>query len=95
MFFEDGVHSAAQISDALAMDDAHLENSALPARVQVFEHQVFDLSGLERVQIQHAINGKLDGLVHISKLLPFCQRERIDSDRRLGLKQPHHNALHH
>jgi hypothetical protein len=31
------------------------------------------------VQVQHAINRKLDGLFHVSRLLPFYERERIDS----------------
>ena len=63
---QDRVDGAAQIADALAVNDPHLEDAALPARRQVVRHQVLDLARTERVQVQHAVNGQLDGLVHRS-----------------------------
>jgi hypothetical protein len=58
------MHSPAEMPDPFAMDNAHLENSAFFARRQVIEHKVLYLAGLKRMQIQHAINRKLDRLVH-------------------------------
>ena len=63
---EDRVDGTPQVADAFAMNDPHLEDAAFPARRQVVGHQVFDLARFERVQVQHAVNGQLDGLVHRS-----------------------------
>jgi hypothetical protein len=94
MFLKDAVDGAPQIADAFAVDDAHLENSALLASCQIIEHELLYLARLEGVQVQHAINWKLDGLIHKPKIHRFSGRERIDSDPFIGLKQSHRNALH-
>ena len=79
MFLQNGVNGAAQIPNPFAVNDAHLENPSLLTLRQIVQHQVFHLAWLECVQIEHAINRKLDGLIHISRLLPFGLRESIDS----------------
>src|SRR6266566_2400167 len=63
---EHGVHGAPQISDAFSMNDADLEDAAFLAGGQVLRDEFFYLARLESVQVQHAVNGKLDRLVHRS-----------------------------
>ena len=64
MFGEDRVDGALEIANAFAVNDPHLENASLLARREVVHDEVFDLARTERVQIKHAIDGNLDGLVH-------------------------------
>jgi len=54
---DNGVHLAAQGTDAFAMDDAHLENPALAARSQVLGHEFLRFPGQERVQVQDSVDG--------------------------------------
>jgi len=65
------MNGAAQISDAFAVNDADLKNIALLAGRQIIQHQFLYFARFERVQVQHAINWKLDGFIHIPKLLRF------------------------
>lgn len=88
MFLQNGVNGAAQISNPFAVNNAHLEYPLLLALRQIIQHQVLHLARLECVQIEHAINRKLDGLIHTSTLLFFCFRESIDSFRAPFRIQP-------
>jgi N-acetylglutamate synthase len=81
------MHSAAQISNSFAVNEARLKNSARAAFGQIFQHHVLHLRRLERVQIQHAIDRELDGFIHKLNLLPISQMERIASHPLIGLKQ--------
>lgn len=57
---EERVHRAAQIADAFAVDNAHLENASFAARGEVIRHQILNFARLKGVQVQHAINRQLD-----------------------------------
>ena len=59
---------AAQGADTFAMNDAHLENSLLLAGDQIIRYQLPDLAGFESVQVQHAIDRKLDRFIHGDRL---------------------------
>ena len=63
MFLQNRVHRLTQLPDALAMNDAHAQNSARLTLCEVFRYEILHLTRLKRVQIQHAINRQLDGLV--------------------------------
>ena len=56
MLFEQRMNGPLQIPNTFPMDDTHLPNALLLARLQIGQHNFFDLSGPKRVQIQHAIN---------------------------------------
>ena len=71
MFFQGSMDGAAQIADSLSVDQAHLKDPALQAFRQIFLHDVLNFRGFERVQIQHAIDGKLDGLIHKFEITPI------------------------
>src|SRR4051812_26944075 len=64
MLGENGMHRPPQLTDAFAMDDAHLQNAPFLARRQVIQHQVLNLARLEVMQIEHPVNRKLNRLVH-------------------------------
>lgn len=87
MLLKERVDCAAQIADSLSVNDADLKNSARAALRQIFQHHVLHLGRFERVQIQHAVDRKLDGFVHGLNLLRISQMERIASHPLLGLKQ--------
>ena len=57
------VNRAPQMADALPMNDPHPENPALLTLREIIRDEVFHLVRSERVQVQHAINRKLDRLV--------------------------------
>ena len=65
---KDGVDGATQRADALAMDDARLIDPFFLAGRQVIRHEVFDFARFECVQIQHAIDRKLDRFIHEYRL---------------------------
>ena len=47
-----------QIADSLSVDDADLQNAALPAFVQITRDKPANFSRVERVQVQHAVDRK-------------------------------------
>src|ERR1035437_2310495 len=89
---EDRVNGALQVADALAVNDPHLEDAALLARRQVVRHEVFDLARFERVQVQHTVDGKLDGLVHRSR--SYSVRAVCHYGKRFDSLRPAHNIGH-
>jgi hypothetical protein len=54
---ENRVNRLPQLANTFAMDDADLENAAIPAGGQVINDQVLHVSREERMQIEHPING--------------------------------------
>src|SRR5208282_4757914 len=82
VFGQDRVNGAPQVADAFAVNNAHLEDAALAAGRQVVRHQVLELTRAERVQVQHAVNGQLDGLVHRSP--SYSVRARYVTTRLSG-----------
>jgi hypothetical protein len=68
MLLQYRMHSLAQRACAFAMDDPDLKNPALAASGQVLQNQVFDIARPKCVQVQHAINGNLDRLIHGPKV---------------------------
>ena len=52
--------AALQMTDALAMNEADLQNAALPALVQIGRNQAADFPGLEGVQVQDSVDGQKD-----------------------------------
>src|ERR1035441_8785057 len=92
MVGEDRVHGALQVADAFAVNDPNLEDSALLARRQVVHHEVFDLARLERVQVQHAVDGDLDWLVHRSR--SYSVRAVCHYGKRFDSLRPPHNIGH-
>ena len=63
MFRQKLVDGFPQLPDAFAVDDAHAQNPARPTLRQIIPHQRLHLPWLKGVQVQHAINRQLDGLV--------------------------------
>lgn len=63
MFFQNRVNLLTQLSDALAVNDPHAQDSARLTLCQVIPYEVLHLARLKRVQIQHAINRHLNRLV--------------------------------
>ena len=63
MFPQDGVNRLTQLADAFAMNDAHPQDATRSALRQIIQHQLLHLTRLKRVQVQHAIDRQLDGLV--------------------------------
>jgi len=59
---KDGVHRPPQVADAFPVDDADLQDAARLAGGEIVRHEIFHLARLERVQIQHAVNGHLNRL---------------------------------
>lgn len=68
---EKRVNAPPQIADAFTMNDADLEDAFGEAGGQVIRHEVFHLSGLECVQIQHAINWQFNRFVHDRNRVPL------------------------
>jgi hypothetical protein len=60
---------AAEIADALAVDDADLENAPLLALRQITQHHVLHFARLKSVKIQDAVNGQLNWLVSVHGML--------------------------
>jgi len=63
VFFQNRFYDFSLDADAFAVDDAKVINSALEAFVDVVDDDVFDLFGLELVEVKSAIDGVFDGLV--------------------------------
>ena len=63
MLFQNRVDGSPQIPDAFAVDDAHFEDSLFLTRREVIQDEVFHFAWLERVQVQDAINRKLNRIV--------------------------------
>src|SRR5215831_20774103 len=59
-----GMDGSAQVPDALAVDDAQLENAALATGGDIIRNEIFDVFGFERVQIQDPVYREIDRLVH-------------------------------
>jgi hypothetical protein len=57
-FGENGVNCPLQIPNSFAVDNADFQNSPLPALVQIRGDKTPNFSGIERVQIQHAVDWK-------------------------------------
>src|SRR5882672_226511 len=81
-----------QITDAFAVDDPDLKDSTLLTFRQVIGHKTLYFTRLKRVQIEHAINGKLDRFVHLrnSILSPGFvsnSKHRDDAVRPLQLRK--------
>jgi hypothetical protein len=66
---QDGVHVAAELAGAFAVNDPHLENPPLPASGEVVRDEFLDVLWTKGMEIQHAINRHLNRLVH-EALLP-------------------------
>jgi len=71
MLGENRVDGAAQGADSFAVDDAHLENPACPAGCQIFRHQVFYFDRLKGMQVEDAVNGLFDRLVHGFRMMGY------------------------
>lgn len=69
------MHGFAKRAGALAVNDAHLEDATFHTSIQVIIYQPMNFAGLERMQVQHAIDGELDWLIHRAK-----KREGILTD---------------
>ena len=54
------MHGLAQLADPFAVNDPHFQNAARPAFGEVIGHDALDISRTERVQVQHAVDGKLE-----------------------------------
>src|SRR6266404_2468463 len=57
------MHGPAQISNPFAMNNAYQKYPALLACGEIIRYQIFNLPWIKRMQIEHAIDRKLDGLV--------------------------------
>ena len=62
MFGKNRVHRLAQLADPFAVYDSHLRNAASQTFREVIRHDALDIRRTERMQIQHAIDGKVDRL---------------------------------
>lgn len=62
-FLEKAMNGFAQLSDAFAVNDAHPQNPARPAFVQIIRYERFHIARSKRVQVQHAINRQLDRFI--------------------------------
>ena len=69
MFGENCVNRGSQLADPFAMDDPHLEYSSLAAGCEVIQQQLLYLAWLEGVQIQNAVDGKLDRFIHVPQVV--------------------------
>ena len=57
MFGQEGVNGAAQVADSFAVDEADLKNALFLAGGEIVEDEVLYLAWLERMQIQHTVDG--------------------------------------
>ena len=65
------MHGAPQIANALPVNDPDLKNPALLTGREVIRHKALHFARLEGVQVQHAVNRKLDRLIHAPELTIF------------------------
>ena len=64
MFLKHCVDGAPQVADSFPVNDPDLEHIASLALGQIIENKILHLARLERVQVEHAIDRKLNGLIH-------------------------------
>jgi len=57
-------HRPPHLTNSLAVDDTDLNNAPLETGVEVIRHQIFYFCRSKRMQVQNAVDGKLDGFVH-------------------------------
>jgi hypothetical protein len=54
---ENSVNTLPQSAAAFTVNDADLKDTVLPANSYKVREEVFHIAGLERVQVQYAVNG--------------------------------------
>jgi len=62
MFCEHRMHRQPQLADPFSVNDPHLQDAARPAFGQIISDHASYVRRPERVQVQDAVDGKLDGL---------------------------------
>lgn len=55
--------NASQIPDALAVNDTNLENPACTTSPNILGDQFLDILRIELMQVENAVNRKLNGIV--------------------------------
>ena len=60
------MNRALQIANAFPMNDADLKDAFCLASGQVIRDQLLNVARIERVQIEHAINGHLERVIHLA-----------------------------
>jgi hypothetical protein len=73
ILFQQGMNGAAQVTDALSVNNADAQDAEFEALSEVFGHEVLHIPGLERVQVQHAVDWEWDWFVHMP-ILPRAAR---------------------
>lgn len=58
---EEGVHGAAEVADALSVDEADLEEALVLTRGEVLEDNVLDVAWLEAMEVEGAVDGEVGG----------------------------------
>jgi hypothetical protein len=58
------MHTAPQVASPFSVNDPQLENTTVTTSSYVIGDQIFDVAGIKSVQIQDAIDWKLNGLIH-------------------------------
>ncbi len=86
MFGKDGMYGAAQRPDALAVDNAHLKDAPRQARLQVIRDKLLNLARAESVQVENAIDWKLDRLIHHTRIDYAPELFKAESEPR-GMHQ--------
>ena len=90
---EERMDGPTQVADAFAVNDADLQNTPFPARSQIIRHEVFYLAGLERVQVQHAVNRQRHRfVVSVHKATITQARLNVELES-CGLSREHASAL--
>jgi len=74
---QDGVNAAAEVSDAFAVDDAHLENAFLEAGLKVFRDEFADVLRAERVEIQDTVDRQFMRFIHGGNLPGRLENESL------------------
>jgi hypothetical protein len=67
------VNGAAQIPDAFPMHNAHVENAADPASLEIIGNQFFDFLRAEAVQVEHAIDWQFDWALSERRQVVRCR----------------------
>ena len=84
---------APQVADAFAVNDAHLVNAPFLTRTEIIRHELLHLTRLEGVQVQHAINRKLNWFIHRPNLPGQPGRKSgivLERPGEFGLKTTNH-----
>ena len=63
MAFEKLVNRLAQLADTFTVNNPHAQNSPRPTFRQIIDNEVLHFVRPKRVQVQHAVNRQLNGLV--------------------------------